>query len=256
MYFQYSYATQITIDYTNGRTMRILGIDSSTPVCSVALAHNGKVISDLVSAEQPSYSKHLLEMVDQTLAQGNVALNDVDGFAITIGPGSFTGLRVGVSLLKGFVLATEKPFVGINTLEALAGTVQSDELPVCAVLDARKREVYAAVFEKKKEEWKRILVEGAFAPEELCKNIYSPTFFVGSGAKRYRDMLTGKLADHFLEPLQQYSTAASAALMASRRFDLLKSFDLNQLKINYIRKSEAELSLGGSLAERRLNHGN
>ncbi len=241
------------LNETDRITMRILGIDSSTPDCSVALLNNGTIVSEQIAAPQPSYSRYLLQMVDQVLKEGKARLSDVDGFAITVGPGSFTGLRVGVSLLKGFVLATEKPFVGINSLEALARTVDSPGHPVCPTLDARKSEVYAAVFESQKDALRSILTERAISPEMLCEIIDAPTLFTGSGVERYRELLKESLGDRFMEPETpaKFSTAAGAARLASPLFETQKHFDLNQLQINYIRKSEAELSLGRSLAERR-----
>jgi len=238
--------------------MRILGIDSSTPGCSVALLNNDTIVAEQVADPRPSYSKYLLQMVDQVLKEGKSRLDDVDGFAVTVGPGSFTGLRIGVSLLKGFVLATEKPFVGINSLEALARTLDFPMHPICTVLDARKSEVYAAVFESQKNGLHPLIIENALSPESLCEKIEAPTLFAGSGVERYRKIFKESLGARFMEPETppKFSTAAGAAMLASRQFDHQKQFDLNQLKINYIRKSEAELSLGGSLAERRSNHGN
>jgi tRNA threonylcarbamoyladenosine biosynthesis protein TsaB len=238
--------------------MRILGIDSSTPGCSVALLNNDTVVAERISAPRPTHSKYLLQMVDQTLKEGKSHLDDVDGFAVTIGPGSFTGLRIGVSLLKGFVLATEKPFVGINSLEALAHTVGFPGQPICTALDARKKEVYAAVFESRENGLHPIVKENTFLPEVLCEKIKLPTLFVGSGAERYHEVFKEFLGTRFVEPEAQpiFSTAAGAAILASHQFDHQKHFDLDQLKINYIRKSEAELSLARPLAERRSNYGN
>ena len=226
--------------------MRILGIDSSTPGCSVALLSDDTIVAEQVAEPRPSHSKYLLQMVDHVLKEGDFQLGDMDGFAVTIGPGSFTGLRIGVSLLKGFVLATEKPFIGVNSLEALAHTVDSPDHPVCATLDARKSEVYAAVFESRENDLYPLLSESAFSPEALCEKIEVPTLFVGSGAERYHSVLKGSLGTRFVEPGAQprFSSAAGAAILASRRFEHQKHFDLDQLKINYIRKSEAELSLG------------
>ena len=238
--------------------MRILGIDSSTPGCSVALLNNDTIVAEQIAEPRPSHSKYLLQMVDQVLTEGESRLDDVDGFAVTIGPGSFTGLRIGVSLLKGFVLATEKPFVGINSLEALATTLGSSKHPVCTVLDARKSEVYAAVFESRKDGLFSLINENAFAPEALCEQIEAPALFIGNGVERYHEIFKASLGTRFVEPgtESRFSTAAGAAILASRQFDQQKHFDLDQLKINYIRKSEAELSLGRSSDERRSNHGN
>jgi len=235
------------INETDRGSMRILGIDSSTPGCSVALLNNDTIVAERIADPRPSYSKYLLKMVDQVLTEGKSRLDNVDGFAVTIGPGSFTGLRIGVSLLKGFVLATEKPFVGINSLEALACTLDSPKHPICTVLDARKSEVYAAVFESQNDGLRPVIKESAFSPEALCEKIEAPTLFLGNGVERYREIFQESLGARFLEPKTQpkFSTAAGTALLASRQFDHQNHFNLNQLKINYIRKSEAELSLGG-----------
>ena len=226
--------------------MRILGIDSSTPGCSVALLNNETIVAERIADPQPSHSKYLLQMVDQVLEEGKFRLNDMDGFAVTIGPGSFTGLRIGVSLIKGFVLATEKPFVGINSLEALACTLDAPKHPICTVLDARKSEVYAAVFKSQENTLHSLLKESALSPESLCEKIEIPTLFTGNGVERYHEIFKESLGARFIEPKTspRFSSAAGATLLASRQFDNLNCFDLNQLKINYIRKSEAELSLG------------
>jgi len=98
-----------------------------------------------------------------------------------------------------------------------------------------------------------VVPESALAPEALCAAIEAPTLFIGNGVERYRDLFRKSLRDRFVEPEGplKYSTAAGVARLAAPRFDTQNNFDLNQLHINYIRKSEAELSLGGSLAERR-----
>ncbi|NIP99614.1 MAG: tRNA (adenosine(37)-N6)-threonylcarbamoyltransferase complex dimerization subunit type 1 TsaB, partial [Nitrospinaceae bacterium] len=171
--------------------------------------------------------------------------------------GSFTGLRVGVSLIKGFVLATEKPFVAVDSLEALATTRPRASHPVCPVLDARKQEVYAAVYEWQEDTLSKTLEEGAYAPESLCRHIQRPTLLIGPGVERYREVFENRLGHRFLEAGEkaEFSTAAGAAFIAARRFDEHRQFDLNSLQINYIRKSEAQLSLGRPESERRSNHG-
>ena len=129
--------------------MRILGIDSSSPDCSVAILDNQKILSQRSGHRRSSFSDQLLPLVDEVLSSAGMELDDVDGFAIATGPGSFTGLRVGMSLIKGFILATEKPFVGVDTLEALAALVPLTDFAICPILDARKSEVYSALFSYK-----------------------------------------------------------------------------------------------------------
>lgn len=224
--------------------MKILSIDSSTPQnCSVALIKDKSIIAQSSIALNTPRSDRILTLVDEVLSTTNI--EEVDGFAVTCGPGSFTGLRVSASLLKGFVLATGKPFMGINTLEALAGTVNPTSLQICAILDAKKKEVYAAFFKSQNGRLKRLSEDRVFPPEALRDLVTEPTVFIGSGIQTYGAMLSACLGDlYIVEPGPcKHSLAASAALLASDRFDLEKSFSLDSLQINYIRKSEAEIKL-------------
>ena len=100
--------------------MKILGIDSSIPQGSVALLENERVLAQANIQENSTYSDQILGVVDRVLGETGTHLEGIDGFCLTVGPGSFTGLRVGASLVKGLVLAPEKPFVGVDTLEAIA----------------------------------------------------------------------------------------------------------------------------------------
>ena len=127
--------------------VQVLSIDSSVPAGSVALFNNSLVLSALTFNKNIPSSKSILASINQLLSESPYELASVDVFAITTGPGSFTGLRVGISLVKGLVLGTEKPFLAVDTLEAIAGLAQPCEYQICPVLDARKKEVYAAFFE-------------------------------------------------------------------------------------------------------------
>lgn len=225
--------------------MKILSIDSSTPQgCSVALLENKNILSQNITVTETARSGHILSMIDELLNYSG--LHEVDGFVVTTGPGSFTGLRVGVSLIKGFVLASEKPFVGINTLEALAATVEPTPHPICSILDAKKNEVYAALFKYRDGHLARLSDDCVVPLKTLFDMISEPTVFVGSGVDTYGEALaTGLGTKYIAHPkTKNPTTAASAALLAYDLFDSKKSFDLSSLTINYIRKSEAEIKLG------------
>ncbi|CAI2718728.1 tRNA (adenosine(37)-N6)-threonylcarbamoyltransferase complex dimerization subunit type 1 TsaB [Nitrospina watsonii] len=228
--------------------MRILAIDSSTPQCSVALfQQNPTLLQQFTAEDQPAYSNRLLEWMNRILDEAGVRLDEVDGFAVTTGPGSFTGLRVGLSLIKGFVLATEKPFVGVTTFDAWTATLQTEVNAFCPVLDARKQQVYAARFHRERNQWTRQMEDRVLAPEALCDLIDRPTLFAGSGLAAYAGLFRQRLGDRFLTDTtaQTCNVAAGAALWAASRFDDAKQYDLNSLRIDYIRKSEAELNFKG-----------
>ena len=256
--------------------MRILGIDSSVPQGSVALLENNHIISETyLNKSSGNHSDGLLRMVDEVLSGAQYQLRDIDGFSVTAGPGSFTGLRVGVSLVKGFVLATEKPFKGIDTLEAVSACAEPTGHPICAILDARKKEVYCAFFRyegnrmsdpaasgrgiRQEFSFKRVASHGelnplvglkrstpdrAMRPEEVCAMVSEPTVFIGSGLEPYGDYFSRRLGSLFVDNSNaiRHSVAASAALLAKPHLENHPCFDLGELKIKYVRKSEAELN--------------
>jgi len=225
--------------------MRILGIDSSVPQGSVALLENDHIISATSSGKiSGNHSDGLLKMVDDVLSEARYKIADIDGFSVTQGPGSFTGLRVGVSLVKGFVLAREKPVKGIDTLEAVAACPEPSGHPICAILDARKKEVYCAFFKYEANKLIRGTPDQAMPPDELCEMVLEPTLFTGSGLETYGEYFSLRLGSLFIDNKKaiRHSVAASAALLARPNLENHPCFDLGELKIKYVRKSEAELN--------------
>ncbi len=225
--------------------MKILGIDSSVPQGSVALLENDQIIAETsLSPEAGTPSDTILKIVDDVLSRTPYKLGDVDGFSVTAGPGSFTGLRVGMSLVKGFALALEKPVQGIDTLMAVAASTEQTEHPVCAILDARKQEVYCAFFRYEGNKLIRTTPDSVMPPEELCKAVSEPTVFIGSGLETYREFFSGRLRTLFIDNSKaiKHSVAASAALLARPHLEDHTCFDLGELKIKYVRKSEAEMN--------------
>jgi len=224
--------------------MLILGIDTSSPTGSVALLDNDYVISEALLNSSQNYSDKLLIEVDAVFNTSKIKLNQIDGFVITTGPGSFTGLRVGMSFVKGLILATQKPFASINTLDAYAETVQPGPYTVCPVLDARKKEVYTALYNSENGLCVRETPDQAIKPGELCDQIQKPTVFVGNGLVAYQELLSSRLKEKCIHnaPLKKLTVAASASLIASRNLKENFQNNLDSLTINYIRPSEAELN--------------
>ncbi len=232
----------ISSSFPERETMIILGLDASTPEGSVALLDGECIIAESVSSS--AFSDQLLIMVDEVLEELEGRLDKVDGFCVTTGPGSFTGLRVGISLVKGLVLATEKPFWGVNTLEAYANLVKPISQPICPLLDARKKEVYTAKFKYIDGILVRETPDQAVSPQELCDLTQEPTVFTGGGLEPYGETLSSQLGDRFIDqtPVKNQTVAASAAQLVFNQFEANPCFDLDTLTIHYVRKSEAELS--------------
>ncbi len=226
--------------------MVLLGLDSSTPQASVALLKNQDILSEQFQSQDCSLSGQILLMVDTVLSKAQKRFEDIDGFVVTTGPGSFTGLRVGISVIKGFVLSSEKPFVGVGSLDAFAAKVKPDPKPVCVILDARKCEVYASFFKVSDGSLIKVSEDCALSPEALGERVQEPTLFYGTGVAAYRDRLQSVLGNKFIDSVDVYpgSVASFAVLQAINDFENKQSFNLNSLKINYVRKSEAEIKFG------------
>lgn len=223
--------------------MRILGIDSSTPKGSVALLDNSNLLKEAALPDGTTYSNCLLSTVDQILLETGLKFGDIDAFAVTTGPGSFTGLRVGVSLAKGFVLSSRKPFTGVSSMEALAYTVESANYPVCTLLDARKKQVYSAKFSVSGGVVKRLEEDSVVTAQELCDSISEPTQFIGINP--YEDYFAERLGSQYI-PTTQYrfqTAAAGAAMFAYHRPLSGMETDLDKFSIQYIRRPEAEINI-------------
>jgi len=228
-----------------------LGIDSSTPLGSVALLEHNQIISERSQSPSSGGSRSILALIDQVLTESDLTIEKVDGFCLTVGPGSFTGLRVGVSLVKGMVLAAGKPFVPVDTLEAQAFTVAPCGQPICSLLDARKKQVYAAQFGYDGDRIRRRTEDAALFPEDLVETIQEPMLFVGQGLDTYGEWLSRHLGSRFQRAthLKPISVAAAAALLADAEFESRKSCDLNSLVIHYARKPEAEFKINKSVVQ-------
>jgi len=225
--------------------MRILAVDTASMSASVAALERGKLRAELVLSTGQTHSRHLMEMIDQALALSSWTLETVDGFAVTIGPGSFTGLRIGISTVKGLSMATQKPVVGVSSLEALAFQCAVGSLPACALIDGRKGEVYCARYRLDEGTLVAEGEEAVLSPEDVAEAIDQPIIFAGSGALLYRDLLKNRLGGWALfapagSGLIRASTVARLALQRLVRRDCCQP---ENLMPRYIRRPDAEIKL-------------
>jgi tRNA threonylcarbamoyladenosine biosynthesis protein TsaB len=238
--------------------MLILGIDTATARASVALAQDGKLIGEEISAGSPSgnggaphrgnHAQTLLPLIDKLLQRSGVALSDVTAFAVAIGPGSFTGLRVGLSTVKGLAYGAEAPVVGIPTLEAVAARVTDREGLICPFLDARKKEVYAALFHRKGETLKRVSDDVVSAPLAVVESARrrmngGRCLFIGDAVAAYAELVKAGLGEQGLLTLgESYpSVAYAVARLAEDKVRRRELDPVGPLVPLYLRPSEAEL---------------
>ncbi len=169
----------------------------------------------------------------------------MDGFAVTVGPGSFTGLRIGITTIKGLAFSLNKPVVGISSLETLAFQCKDRLCLICPVIDARKQEVYFCRYRYKNGGLKREIPEQAASPAAAVRDIREPCLFVGNGAKLYQEIILAEMGAlaHFVAEDQHTIQASAIARLSLPRFKRRETDDVQLLVPHYIRKSDAELSI-------------
>jgi tRNA threonylcarbamoyladenosine biosynthesis protein TsaB len=199
-----------------------------------------------------SHATTLLPMIDEALGAAGLGLSELDLLAVSIGPGSFTGLRIGLSVAKGLSLATGLPLVGVPTLEAFARGAGKRSGLVCPVLDARKKEVYGAAFRWNGGALERVRQEAVLSPQRFAEGLPVPCTLIGDGVDAYESFWRASFA-HRAELVKFRDCSprgTSVASLGARLFASRGGDDPARLVPIYLRKSEAELQ-----RETRLRHG-
>ena len=228
--------------------MKILGVDSSATAASAAVFCDGKVLSLNFSNTGLTHSQTLLPMIESTLKIAGVSVNDIDLFAISNGPGSFTGVRIGVAAIKGIAQPLDKKCAAISTLEVIAKPLENTGCCAVAVMDARCNQVYTACFDCT-DGLNRISPDEAITIDELYENlkdITKPVVLIGDGAKVTYNKISDKLNGVSMAPASIcYQSAADVALLAYEKFNngSLELLDANDVLPNYLRLSQAEREL-------------
>lgn len=226
--------------------MRILSIDTSTSLASVALAADDRIMAESLFTCDRTLSSRLVPEIERLLALAGLGIDDLDLFAAATGPGSFTGVRCGVATIQGLSLATAKPCAGFSTLAMLAMNFPLASLPVCALLDARKNEVYAALYDCSGPLPSPLVTDCVLAPERLLGLVREatdkPVIFAGEGALRYREVITTAMGERAVFAPFPHNTgrAANGILLALDSFRREEAREPAQLLPVYLRASEAE----------------
>ncbi len=170
--------------------MKILAVDTSTRHLTIALTNGDKLLAARNVAPQKDLSMTITFDIEKVLQKANVFLHDIEGFVVGLGPGSFTGLRVGLSMMKAFIMVTEKPVVGISSLDAVAMNVRCRKpVHVCVINDARRGLLYACVYDKKNGGLTRKCDYLLQPIGEVLKYVEGETFFIGDGIPQSRDII-------------------------------------------------------------------
>ncbi|OAT79959.1 tRNA (adenosine(37)-N6)-threonylcarbamoyltransferase complex dimerization subunit type 1 TsaB [Desulfotomaculum copahuensis] len=226
--------------------MYVLGIEAATPVAAVAVINEQKILAERLVNNQRTHSVNLLPMIKAVLEDGAVGPEQLDGIAVSAGPGSFTGLRIGMSTAKTLAQVWGLPVTGISTLEALAHPLTGQAGLLCPILNARKNEVYTAVYETRAGRLSRLAGPLAEEPEKLAARLFSlghPVTLLGDGVAVYGEMLQrylGGLA-FFAPAAAALPRGAAVAELGLARLAAGEGEDPLLLLPRYIRLSEAEV---------------
>ncbi len=223
--------------------MYILGIETATMTGSVALLSEDRLMAEYTLHSGVTHTERLLSAIDHLMQAAGLTMAALDAIAVSKGPGSFTGLRIGITTAKSLAYSLQTPVVAIPSLDALAAQYVFTPMLLCPILDARKREVYTAFYRNTGAAVQRVSDYAVIAPDLVLQAITEPVLFLGDGVFRYRDIITttlGALA-HFADAAHGLPRAGLIAQLGALRLqhgDTDQCFDLTPL---YIRKSDAEI---------------
>lgn len=223
--------------------MKLLAVDTATESCSVALTEGADLRAEITSVSRQTHSRHLMAMVCNALEIADWALADLDGFVAARGPGSFTGLRIGISTVKGLCTALGKPVAGISNLAGLARQAPVRDGAVCAMIDARRNEVYCCRYRYENGVLRKETPEDALPPAAALSAVVGPCLFIGNGSVLYRRVIEETLGPqaHFPPPETHVLRASTLAFMGLERLMKNDADDPVRFVPHYIRKSDARL---------------
>ena len=227
--------------------MKLLCLSTAESGCSLAILDGTILKCEEFWEARLTHSKRLIQMIDHMLEnRAEMELSDMDAFVAANGPGSFTGLRIGISVVKGLAYAMGKPAAGVSSLDGVAFRFVHSSLPVCVMMDARRGEVYCAVyqFDHGRLVWKS--QEKVLSPVEAVAMTDGVTLFAGSGSKVYKEIIEQTAENPTFTPVFSDTVSATAlagSLYANETFMAApeKFLTENDIQPNYIRKSDAQL---------------
>lgn len=228
--------------------MRILALDSSGVVATVAIVEEDKVLCEYTVDYKKTHSQTLLPMVEQIASMTDTKLENMDAIAISAGPGSFTGLRIGAATAKGLALSINKPLISIPTLEALAYNMFETEAIICPIMDARRSQVYTGCYEWREHEFCVILEQRAMTIQETVEEMKKTdrnVIFLGDAVPVHKFAIQDALGEKAVfAPMHLCKQRASAVgALAVQYYIQKKIMNADEFEPVYLRLSQAEREL-------------
>lgn len=226
--------------------MKILAIDTSSKICSVSILEDNNVIIENHNDDEKTHSQKLMPLIDETLKQANITLDNIDLLACCQGPGSFTGIRIGISTVKAFADVKNIPIIGVTSLESLAYNIHSEGL-IASIIDAKHDNVYFALYNVSNGIFETII--DPISDEinniiPLLKHYNEKITFVGDGAAVHQDLIRQEIENSiFADHMQNIQTSISVGKSAFDKYNSTNYQAVYSLSPIYLKKSQAEINL-------------
>ena len=227
--------------------MNVLNIDSSTKIFSLAVSQNENILSSSSLKLEKALSASIIPMIDSTLKKAKFSLRDIDGFAVGLGPGSFTSLRVGLSTVKAFGIATQKPVVGVVSLDVIAqGAKELGLDQICVLCDAKRNMVFSGIYKVKDSQIKRVRAYSLSFLKDVLKRIKGDCLFIGDGVedseKEIKAYFKGK-KNKIVFGGEEYNSvqASNLAALSFKRFKNKKTDNINTLTPMYLYPKDCQV---------------
>lgn len=223
--------------------MRVLSIDTATESATCAVLDEDKLLGEITFNNERQHSVILMTMIDNLLSSLHLEISDIDGFISSKGPGSFTGLRIGMATIKGLCFGAQKPFVSVSSLDALAFNMTYFSGIICPILDALRDNIYTALYTFDGEDMKRISEYMIISIDELTDMVSDKgqICFIGDGTYKFKDKIKSRVKDCFFAP--RHLNLVRASSLGELGIKLLRDGvyeDINTSTPVYLRKSQAE----------------
>ena len=218
--------------------MKILAVDTSSEICSVAILENDRVIAENSLNDGKTHSENLMTIMENTLEENKIKLSDIDLIACSVGPGSFTGIRIGVSSIKAIAEVLDVPVAAVTSLEALAKNVELKDVTIVSLIDAKNDQVYAGIFDDEYNKKEEYIADSIYTVIERVKG-YDNVIFVGNAAVKYKELLDSNFENVVVAEnnLQSASSVGKIGYKKHKEKDLTSADTIMPM---YLRKSQAE----------------
>ena len=224
--------------------MLVLSVDSSYSTATCALIKDDKILAEINLNDKKQHSVILMRLIDSILKEYEIDINDIDAFIISRGPGSFTGLRIGMATLKGLAFASKKPLISVSTLDALAYNSISFQGIICPIMDALRDNIYTCLYKNENNNLTPLIKEQCLNINELVnilKEQTLPIIFVGDGVAKHKEFLQENIPNSFFAPNHSnFPKASSVGELGIKKINDGVIENINSINPIYLRKSQAE----------------